>query len=814
MSVTQSFIGKDGFTWWVGQVEKNDGDPAGLGRVKVRIAGWYTGENYKENIPTDRLPWAHVMQPTTEYGVKNIGKSNNRLGEGAIVMGFFLDGEEAQQPCVMGILRSFVNTGTDDIDKLKSGEWIADLKASGAKVAGTVVSESTHNTPLGMIAASGERGANKNSQLAAKNAAMNTNPGRDDAGGPGQDHGPAGTSGTQLPASRANPSGIPNACARPVADGKTSSLENFGQTLKYMLCDLGHTMAGLVQNNQGKFISVVTGKVVSVQTIIVKIKRFISYAINGLFAELKAAFANLIGDAVTNILNSFQALPFVFQLLIDTAIQVVNKFMCDFELEMGFGGLINQLAGMVEGLFDELVSTIAAPITTFVSKSFATVENIMAQTNVSVERAINIASSIANAVQVAKSASEAAKKVGSVSEFFESQNNRNLVSNLLEFVIGILLDALFPDACRRKKSTKRRQNWLPLYGSTNCPAKDLNGLYEPMNGGSNPYQREGAPWDPSLLSSAETLLENFPDGSFEQSSAVPGKEFKRKVDFAGNSQVTDKKGNTHEHKASNETKIVEGEWVQHVKENGVLEIDGDFMLKVNGDFKIEVAGVMEEFTSSGPEVDDNGNVQDNGRARESTMVKGSDYSYETKGSYHIGANKISLYGTEGIDLKSQKGRIYMDGSSILGKASAIGWTSAVETNSVGFRQNNIIGTSIQGATGLGGITNVIVGNRITKFLGLVPSVDITTHLSTASSYIYNQPINSVYSVNQGASSAVSFLGGPGTAFTVNTAGAITMSTAGVCSIATAGKMFITGVGLITITASGPLTCIGVPILLN
>ena len=87
---TQSFIGKDGFTWWVGQVEKNDGDPAGLGRVKVRIAGWYTGENYKENIPTDMLPWAHVMQPTTEVGIKNIGKSNNRLGVGAIVMGLSL----------------------------------------------------------------------------------------------------------------------------------------------------------------------------------------------------------------------------------------------------------------------------------------------------------------------------------------------------------------------------------------------------------------------------------------------------------------------------------------------------------------------------------------------------------------------------------------------------------------------------------------------------------------------------------------------------------------------------------------------------
>ena len=42
-----------------------------------------TIENHKENIP-QMLPWAHVMQPTTEVGIKNIGKPNNRLGVGAI----------------------------------------------------------------------------------------------------------------------------------------------------------------------------------------------------------------------------------------------------------------------------------------------------------------------------------------------------------------------------------------------------------------------------------------------------------------------------------------------------------------------------------------------------------------------------------------------------------------------------------------------------------------------------------------------------------------------------------------------------------
>ena len=35
-------MGRDGFTWWVGEVEDIE-DPQNLGRTKVRIIGWYTG---------------------------------------------------------------------------------------------------------------------------------------------------------------------------------------------------------------------------------------------------------------------------------------------------------------------------------------------------------------------------------------------------------------------------------------------------------------------------------------------------------------------------------------------------------------------------------------------------------------------------------------------------------------------------------------------------------------------------------------------------------------------------------------------------
>ena len=47
MSVRTDYIGRDGYTWWVGEVEDIE-DPSEIGRVKVRILGWYTGSGDSE----------------------------------------------------------------------------------------------------------------------------------------------------------------------------------------------------------------------------------------------------------------------------------------------------------------------------------------------------------------------------------------------------------------------------------------------------------------------------------------------------------------------------------------------------------------------------------------------------------------------------------------------------------------------------------------------------------------------------------------------------------------------------------------------
>ena len=78
MESLANFIGREGFNWWVGQVENDGakfwnaeldggagdfdyGDWDWTNKVKVRIIGYHT-PNRKE-LPTSDLPWAQVLMP-------------------------------------------------------------------------------------------------------------------------------------------------------------------------------------------------------------------------------------------------------------------------------------------------------------------------------------------------------------------------------------------------------------------------------------------------------------------------------------------------------------------------------------------------------------------------------------------------------------------------------------------------------------------------------------------------------------------------------------------------------------------------------
>jgi hypothetical protein len=89
------------FIWFFGVVEDRN-DPLKLGRVRVRCYSWHTDD--KKKIPTEALPWAQCVQPVTSAATSGIGRSPTGLVEGSWVFGFFMDGEDAQKPMVLGSL--------------------------------------------------------------------------------------------------------------------------------------------------------------------------------------------------------------------------------------------------------------------------------------------------------------------------------------------------------------------------------------------------------------------------------------------------------------------------------------------------------------------------------------------------------------------------------------------------------------------------------------------------------------------------------------------------------------------------------------
>ena len=111
-----NFIGREGFNWWIGQVENDGakfwnaeldggagdfdyGDWDWTNKVKVRIIGYHS-PNRKE-LPTKDLPWAQVLMPPIYSQRSGIG-SVHQLQLNSWVVGFFMDGSSAQIPIVMG----------------------------------------------------------------------------------------------------------------------------------------------------------------------------------------------------------------------------------------------------------------------------------------------------------------------------------------------------------------------------------------------------------------------------------------------------------------------------------------------------------------------------------------------------------------------------------------------------------------------------------------------------------------------------------------------------------------------------------------
>ena len=126
-------LGKDGFVWWIGRVAKRDtwfrenlgnafSGEQGF-RCKVRIIGYHP---FDDKLKEEDLPWAQVMLDAASGNAAN--GSTMLLQGGETCVGFFLDGEDAQQPVIIGLLHRNANVKESTNDELKRKEGETEFK--------------------------------------------------------------------------------------------------------------------------------------------------------------------------------------------------------------------------------------------------------------------------------------------------------------------------------------------------------------------------------------------------------------------------------------------------------------------------------------------------------------------------------------------------------------------------------------------------------------------------------------------------------------------------------------------------------------
>jgi hypothetical protein len=104
------------FVWWTGVVEDRN-DPEQLGRCRVRIFGFHTDDITL--LPTRDLPWAIPLQPITSAATSGLGHTPLGIVNGSWVVGWFLDGEEAQRPLIIGTIAGKPEKQPEGIKKQK-----------------------------------------------------------------------------------------------------------------------------------------------------------------------------------------------------------------------------------------------------------------------------------------------------------------------------------------------------------------------------------------------------------------------------------------------------------------------------------------------------------------------------------------------------------------------------------------------------------------------------------------------------------------------------------------------------------------------
>ena len=608
------FLGKDGYTWWVGEVEDID-DPSELGRVKVRILGWYTGSNekeaYQKEVPTSILPWATCLLPCDQPQTKASG-TTTELQPGAWVLGFFLDGEGAQLPCVLGAFRGFQQKDAEKDTTIASDENAKKNKTNTNSQKGLDGTQRKDGNPYPKVQSTtpSTAGGGIEEARGAISTAIQTLPGN------------AVTNPFKPPV---NGVGVGDGVAGPSGKG-------FETDLTRMLTELGE-MASTMASGPGGFISVATGNKMAgdkVREHLGKVINFLSSGISGILAPLKEMLAKLIAEIVAILVKIVsQFIPIVvINMLMAFLSQIFDLFCAKKPMWLGLVqsalsdtvNFANQMAALA---VDKIATSAIGQKIDSAVKGLS--NRILSGITSSMNRVRDVAGDVISAVSTAKGLAGAARSLGETVQMIMEFDFTSLDWGSLLQILMAILGALFKKSCNRKIKRPKSKQWFPLIGSTPCdnindalrgtPFANVDNLYDVSitsdggqfgnkdtgGGGGSYIDKMFQGINPYLMQTQSAL-----NGAKVINDATPGKEKQITSGPGGVTSFQDSFGNEHVNVPNNQTKIIARDKCETIKGNYCLTVEGDFYLKVMGNYHEEITGAKNEHNSQGPQSESGG----------------------------------------------------------------------------------------------------------------------------------------------------------------------------------------------------------------
>jgi hypothetical protein len=674
---TVNFVGKDGFYWWVGEVEDNE-DPMELGRVRVRVLGYYTNVRggTTADLPTENLPWATVLQHTCQAGNDGQGESSGQLQPGAIVMGFFMDGENAQMPIVIGVMRVKKSTESQEVKQFAfTGEGME--PGVGVNVATMAV-----GNPNSSMATTKEEGYYRAKQ---DNTVSLPNQKGENGSSQISGSGSPNNAGTAMNGSGGNPT-KPRQSEKPIpaANGVAGPWKTLEYNLSYLLEDLADHAGSLVRAEDGDFMDIVTGKLVSAQQLTARLQNFLGAIFAQVVSAMRQSLANLAEELeLVNILGGATGMPFVVFTAIQAAVSTILSSLCGIDsellkfIEKPIGTIFDYLDDFLDGVIDK-----AAMVLQGVQ---ATIDSVICQVQALLDNVLTIVDTVSGLVEGIGQAQEIIEAWKAGSEVFEA--GTDLIQKGITSITGLI--ALFikfvGSGCERSADGgKDTVGWYPLFGVTHCTPEELeeiNKIRGQSRGSCGGDAGSGGLFD-NIFNEADpylTAAKTWLDGSYDMFVGTPGRQASVKRSASGTTTTSVKlnqneyakynarkeirkqnpdmdteelekqveasvkssnsgKGDNgcliadHTSYAGNHTEEVHGDDCRQVDGDGVINIDGDYRLKITGDCHIEVGGGFFLGAEGSPKVVDSQGEPKSEKIQKHTIRFGSDVDINTVGA--------------------------------------------------------------------------------------------------------------------------------------------------------------------------------------